>query len=68
MENIKLTIARKHCKENNLRYMIKNNALYLYVPIYKRYVQTCYNLLNFNDESAIKKHIDEQIYLYRPYK
>lgn len=64
MENTKLTVARKYCKANNLKYMIKNDALYVYVPSYRRYVQICYNLLNFADEASIETHIARQMFKY----
>lgn len=63
MESPTIIEARKYCKTNKLRYMIKNDALYLFVPTYKMYMRTCFNILNF-DKDSIKEHIDKQIYMW----
>lgn len=60
-EHEKITAARKHCRKRKLRYYIKHDALFLFVPQFGRYMQTCFNLLNFNDEESICSHIDKQM-------
>ena len=64
MENPKIVAARKYCREHNLRYMIKGEALYVYIPTYKKYVQTCFSILNFADEASVEIHIARQMFIY----
>jgi hypothetical protein len=63
-ENPKIAFTRKVCRERKLRYQIKNDALFLYVPQYHKFVQTCFNLLNFNSNEDILDHIEKQIYTF----
>lgn len=56
--------TRKYCRENNLRYYIKNDALFIYDPTFKHYMQRCFNILNFNTEESIKNFIEEEVKRY----
>ena len=56
-EHWKIAETRKICKELNIRYMIKNDALYIYKASYGRYIQVCYNILNFATKEEIKRMI-----------
>lgn len=60
-EHPKITAAREYCRKKNIRYMIKHDALFLFVPSFGHYMQTCFNLLNFNDTASIHAFIDKQI-------
>ena len=67
MEHSKIRVTRNYCKQNNIRYMIKNgsqgiNPLFLYSPIEKRFIQVCYDILNLT-EDKIKEIIEEHIYI-----
>lgn len=56
-EHWKIAETRKICKEFNIRYMIKNDALYVYRQQVGRYVQVCYNLLNFATVEELRRMI-----------
>lgn len=56
-EHWKIAETRKICKEFNIRYMIKNDALYVYRSQVGRYVQVCYNLLNFATVDELRRMI-----------
>ena len=56
-EHWKIAETRKICKEFNIRYMIKNDALYVYRPQVGRCVQVCYNLLNFATVDELRRMI-----------
>lgn len=63
-EHPKIEFTRRVCRERKLRYKIQNDALFLYVPLMGHYVQTCFNLLNFNSNEEILDHIEAQIYQF----
>lgn len=60
----KINYARKLCRENGVKYMIKckhTNALYIYCPYTGHYMFVCYELLNLDYDyikSMIEKHIE----------
>lgn len=56
-EHWKIAETRKICKEFNIRYMIKNDSLLVYRPQVGRYVQVCYNLLNFVTVEELRRMI-----------
>lgn len=56
-EHWKIAETRKICKEFNIRYMIKNDALYVYRPQVGKYVQVCYSLLNFATVDELRRMI-----------
>lgn len=54
-EHQKITFARELCRKYNLKYRIKNDALFILCnrDNTNKYIQVCYNLLNL-DEGCIK--------------
>ena len=56
-EHPKIAVTRRICKKLGLRYQIKNDALYLYKPVVGRYVQVCFNILNFATEDEILRMV-----------
>ena len=57
MEHWKIVETRKICKELNLKYMVKNDALFIYKESCGRYIQVCYNILNFATKEDIRRMI-----------
>lgn len=56
-EHWKIAETRKICNEFNIRYMIKNDALFIYRPQAGRYVQVCYSILNFATVDELRRMI-----------
>ena len=56
-EHWKIAETRKICKELGIRYMIKNDALFIYRSQYGKYVQMCYDLLNFATADELRRMI-----------
>ena len=56
-EHWKIAETRKICNEFNIRYMIKNDALFIYRPQVGKYVQVCYNILNFATADELRRMI-----------
>lgn len=48
----KIMLARKTCRQNGKKYMIKNDALF--ISKNGKYVQVCFNLLNLTNNQIIQ--------------
>jgi hypothetical protein len=56
-EHWKFLAVREYCRTCKLKYHIKNDALFVYVPQVHKYIQTCFSIYNFKDEIEIRQHI-----------
>ena len=64
-EQWQIEFARKVCRERKLRYKIKDDTLYLFVPQVGHYVRSCFSLLNFGSEDDILDMIEREIYTWQ---
>lgn len=64
-EQWQIEFARKVCRERRLRYKIKDEALYLFVPQFGRYMKSCFSLLNFGSKDGILDMIVREIYTWQ---
>lgn len=64
-EQWQIEFTRKVCRERKLRYKIKGEALYLFVPQFGHYMQSCFSLLNFDSKDDILDMIEKEIYTWQ---
>lgn len=63
-EQWQIEFTRKVCRERKLRYKIKGEALYLFVPQFGHYVQSCFSLLNFGSKDDILDMMEKEIFTW----
>lgn len=64
-EQWQIEFARKVCREHKLRYKIKDEALYLFVPQVGHYIRSCYTLLEYSSKDDILDIVEREIYTWQ---
>lgn len=64
-EQWQIEFTRKVCRERKLRYKIKDEALFLFVPQAGHYTRSCFSLLNYVSKDDILDMIEREIYTWQ---